>query len=81
MYGLRFKFNLITDQKPLFAIFDAKSAISTLAAVRMERLALVLSAYDHEIEYRRSEDHANCDALSRLPHKHPQWEVRVWSTV
>ena len=65
MYGRRF--TLITDHKPLLAIFNTKSAIPTLAAARMQRWALVLSAYDYEIEYKRSEDHANCDALSRLP--------------
>ena len=35
----------------------------------MQRWALVLSAYDYEIEYKRSEDHANCAAQSRLPHE------------
>ena len=58
---------LLTDHKPLLAIFIPKSAIPTLAAARMQRWTLVLSAYDYEIEYKRSEDHANCDALSRLP--------------
>ena len=53
----------------MLAIFNIKSAIPTLAVVRMQRWALVLSAYDYEIEYKRSEDPANCDALSRLPHK------------
>lgn len=35
----------------------------------MQRWALVLSAYDYDIEYRDSASHANCDALSRLPNK------------
>ena len=35
----------------------------------MKRRALVLSAYDNEIKYKRSEDYANFDALSRLPHE------------
>ena len=67
LYGRRF--TLITDHKPLLAIFNPKSAIPTLAAARMQRWALVLSAYDYEIEYKRYEDHPNCDALSRLPHE------------
>jgi len=61
LYGCRF--TLITHHKPLLAIFNPKSAIPTLAAARMQRRALVLSAYDYEIEYKRSEDYANCDTL------------------
>ena len=40
-----------------------------MAAARIQRWALVLSACDYQIEYRRSEQHANYHALSRLPHK------------
>ncbi|CAB4015186.1 Hypothetical predicted protein [Paramuricea clavata] len=59
----------IEHHKPLLAILGPRSAIPTLAAARMQRWALVLSASDHVIEYKSSEKHANCDALSRLPHQ------------
>ena len=59
----------VTDHQPLVALFGPKAAIPTPAAARMQRWALVLSAYDYQIEYRRSEKHSNCDALSRLPHE------------
>ncbi|PIK59837.1 hypothetical protein BSL78_03292 [Apostichopus japonicus] len=67
LYGR--KFILVTDHKPLLAILGPKSGVPTIAAARMQRWALVLSAYDYEIEYRDSASHANCDALSRLPSK------------
>ena len=53
----------------MVALLGPKAAIPTLAAARMQRWALVLSAYDYQIEYRRSEKHSNCDALSKLPHE------------
>ena len=61
------KFTLVTDHKPLQAILGLKYAVPTLAAARMQRCALVLSAYDYDLAYRRSEEHSNADALSRLP--------------
>lgn len=54
----------ITDHKRLLTILGPKSP---LAALRMQRWALILMAYSYDIEYRRSADHSNADALSRLP--------------
>ena len=44
-----------------------KSWNSSLAAVRLQRWALLLSAYQYKIEYKPTTTHANADGLSRLP--------------
>ena len=44
-----------------------KSGIPTLAAARLQRWALLLAAYQYDIEYRSTEKHVNADCLSRLP--------------
>ena len=41
------------------------TAVPTLAALRMQRWALILQAYQYDIEYRKSELHANADMLYR----------------
>ena len=63
LYGR--KFTLITDHQPV-SIFGPKTGVPPLSAARMQRWSLILAAYQYEIEYRRSADHANADALSRL---------------
>ena len=65
LYGR--SFTLITDHKPLTTILGPKTAVPTLAAARMQRWALILSAYNYDIRYRKSADHANADGMSRLP--------------
>ncbi len=65
LYGRRF--TLITDHKPLCTILGPKTGVPTLAAHRLQRWALILMAHQYDIRYRRSSDHGNCDALSRLP--------------
>ena len=57
LYGR--KFTLVTDHQPLLVLLGPKAAIPTMAAARMQRWAVVLSAYDYQIEYRRSEKHSN----------------------
>ena len=65
LYGR--KFLLVTDHKPLVTLLGPKSGIPTLAAARLQRWAILLSAYQYEIEYRSTLKHANADCLSRLP--------------
>ena len=65
LYGR--KFNLITDHKPLLAILGPKKGIPSLAAARLQRWAVLLSAYQYEIQFKSTQAHANADGLSRLP--------------
>ena len=65
LYGQTF--HLLTDHKQLVTILGPKTAVPTLAAARMQRWAVILQAYNYQAEYPSSAEHANADALSRLP--------------
>ena len=60
---------LVTDHKPLLSLLGSKSGIPTLLAARMQRWALLLAAYQYDIEYRSTAKPANADCMSRLPLK------------
>ena len=60
-------FSLVTDHKPLESLFNEKMATQPMAAARIQRWALTLAAYNYSIEYKPGPEHANADALSRLP--------------
>ena len=65
LYGRNF--TLITDHKPLTAILGPKKGVPSLAAARLQRWALLLSAYTYEVQFKHTEAHGNADGLSRLP--------------
>ena len=65
LYGR--KFQLVTDHKPLLAILGLKTGVPSLAAARLQRWAVLLSAYTYDIVFKPTDRHANADGLSRLP--------------
>lgn len=65
LYGRQF--TLLTDHKPLVKILGPKTGVPTLATARLQRWSLILAAYQYTIRYKPSLQHANADALSRLP--------------
>ena len=65
LFGRRFQ--LVTDHKPLLALFGSQRGIPVMAASRLQRWALVLAGYSYSIEFKPTDKHGNADCLSRLP--------------
>lgn len=61
------KFTLITDNKPLMSIFGNKKGIPLIAASRLQRWTIILSAYQYDIKFIKSQQNSPADALARLP--------------
>ena len=58
---------IVIHHKPLLTLFSPTKATPSLAANRLIRWALILSQYEYTIEYRKTTDHGNADALRQLP--------------
>lgn len=65
IYGRNF--TLVTDHQPLQFIFGKNKNIPITAASRITRWALMLSAYNYDIVYKKGSLISNADGLSRLP--------------
>ena len=60
-------FTLQTDHKPLQSLFNEQKLVPPQASARIQRWALKLAAYQYSIQCRSTTQHANADAMSRLP--------------
>ena len=65
LYGRNF--TLLTDHKPLVHLFNPTRSIPQMAASRIQRWNLTLSAYSYTIRFKPGKDNSNADALLRLP--------------
>ena len=76
LYGRHF--TLITDHKPLTAIFHPEKGVPAMTAARLQRYALFLAGFEYDIEYKNTKEHCNADGLSRLPlQQHERGEMDV----
>lgn len=66
-YLYRRTFTLVTDRNPLITILGPKKGIPSLAAVRLQRWAILLSAYHYESKFKPTSKYANAEGLSPLP--------------
>uniref|UniRef100_A0A914HA85 RNA-directed DNA polymerase n=1 Tax=Globodera rostochiensis TaxID=31243 RepID=A0A914HA85_GLORO len=68
------KFTLLTDHKPLLAIFGSKKGIPIYSASRLQRWALIMTNYDFVIKYVNTAAFGQADVLSRLIANYPRPE-------
>ena len=76
-YLLGHKFTLLTDHKPLVAIFGSKAGISIYTASRLQRWALTLANYDFTIRHVNTASTGQADMLSRLISNQPKDDEQV----
>jgi transposase InsO family protein len=65
LYGRQF--TIMTDNKAIQYIMAPDRPIPTLAAQRLQRWSIMLSAFNYELKFISSQQNVLADALSRLP--------------
>ena len=60
-------FLIESDHQPLKMLFGETNKIPQMASSRIQRWAVILSAYNYSIRYKPGKQLCNADALSRLP--------------
>ncbi|XP_063357876.1 uncharacterized protein K02A2.6-like [Cydia amplana] len=67
LYGRQDPFILKTDHRPLLSIFGKKNGISVTTASRLQRYAIILSAYNYNVQYINTKNNQVADYFSRAP--------------
>ncbi len=60
-------FTIKSDHKPLQHLLGEKKGIPAMASARVQRWALMLSAYNFQVQYVPGKENMNADVFSRLP--------------
>ncbi len=69
-YLLGHSFTLVTYHKPLLGLLSEGKSTSVQASACINCWSLYLSMFDYTLVFKRTTEHANADALSRLPMPH-----------
>ncbi|XP_030039241.2 uncharacterized protein K02A2.6 [Manduca sexta] len=69
LYGRADPFILKTDHRPLVSIFNTKTGIPVTTALRLQRYAIILSAYNYIVQYVPCHNNQVADYFSRAPLK------------
>ena len=55
---------MVTDHKLLITILGSKKGMLSIAAARLQPWAIQLAAYQYDINFKPTKDHAGTEALS-----------------
>lgn len=66
-YLIGTKFELLSDHKPLQALFGENKSLPQMAAGRLQRWSLYLSGFDYTFKHVKGTENFSADCMSRLP--------------
>lgn len=63
------KFELLSDHKPLQALFGENKSLPEMAAGRLQRWSIFLAGFDYTFKHIKGQENVKADCMSRLPLK------------
>ena len=65
------QFMILTDNKPLLGTLSEDKGILPMTTARIQRWAILLSAYNNSLQYHPGNKNGNADFMSRFPSTDP----------